>query len=147
VGKALMTVEGIARQLYPTLDVVEELRPYFADIVGYRYSPERITSDMLHIASRFANAASEFPGRADDILEDLRQGRMSLEVRQPSVGRSGERLGRRVYHGLLAGSLTLGGSHLLAHDHRLEGIGLLSLAALWVLAIALISAFERTPGT
>ncbi|MBN1240182.1 MAG: AarF/ABC1/UbiB kinase family protein, partial [Gammaproteobacteria bacterium] len=65
VAKAVMTVEGIARQIYPGLDVVEEMRPYFSEIAGYRYSPERLTSDALHIATRFANAASEFPARAE----------------------------------------------------------------------------------
>jgi ubiquinone biosynthesis protein len=144
VGKALMTVEGIARQLYPTLDVVEEMRPYLAEIVGSRYSPERITSDMLQIAARFANAASEFPGRADDILEDLRHGRMSIEVRQPNLTRAAERFGRRLFHGLLAGSLTLGGSVLLAHDHRLEGALMLGGAAAWVLFSGVVLALGRS---
>jgi ubiquinone biosynthesis protein len=141
VGKALMTVEGIARQLYPALDIVEEIRPYFADIVGYRYSPERLTSDLLHVASRFANAASEFPGRADDILEDLRHGRMSIDVRQPSLLHATERVGRRVFHGLFAGSLTLGGSLLLARDHRAEGAVMLGVACVWVLVSSVLLAF------
>jgi ubiquinone biosynthesis protein len=141
VGKALMTVEGIARQLYPALDIVEEIRPYFADIVGYRYSPERLTSDLLHVASRFANAASEFPGRADDILEDLRHGRMSIDVRQPSLLHATERMGRRLFHGLLAASLTVGGSVLLARDHRAEGALMLGAACVWVLVSSVLLAF------
>jgi ubiquinone biosynthesis protein len=145
VGKALMTVEGIARQLYPTLDVMEELRPYFAEIVGYRYSPERITSDLLHVAARFANAASEFPVRAEDILEDLRHGRMSIEVRQPSLMQASDRLARRIFHGLFAASLVVGGSLLLAHDHRLEGAVMLGVGATWVLAGTVLAAFGRTP--
>jgi ubiquinone biosynthesis protein len=143
VGKALMTVEGIARQIYPTLDIVAEIRPYLADIVGYRFSPERITSDLLHVAARFANAASDFPGRADDILEDLRQGRMSIVVRQPTLTRVGERLGRRVFNGLFVASLTLGGSVLLAHDHTAEGAVMLGAALLWVLLSSLWLVFGR----
>jgi ubiquinone biosynthesis protein len=146
VGKAMMTVEGIARQLYPGLDIVEEIRPYFADIVGYRYSPERITSDLLHVAARFANAASEFPGRADDILEDLRQGRMNVVVRQPTLAHVSERLGRRLFHGMFAASLTLGGSWLLAEDHKIEGAVLIGVALLWMLASSIALSFgRRTP--
>jgi ubiquinone biosynthesis protein len=143
VGKALMTVEGIARQLYPALDIVEEIRPHFADIVGYRYSPERLTSDLLHIATRFANAASEFPGRADDILEDLRHGRMRIDVRQPSLVDANDRLGRRVFHGLLAGSLTLGGSFLLAQGHRGEAGVMLGAAAVWVVVSSIFLGFGK----
>ena len=141
VGKALMTIEGIARQLYPALDVVEEIRPYFADIVGYRYSPERLTNDLLHIATRFANAASEFPGRADDILEDLRQGRLSIDVRQPSLQHATERMARRLFHALMSASLTLGGSILLAHDRRLEGAVMLGLACVWIVGATTLSLF------
>jgi ubiquinone biosynthesis protein len=145
VGKALMTVEGIARQIYPELDVVEEVRPYLTEIVGYRYSPERLTSDLLHIASRFANAASEFPGRADDILEDLRHGRMSVEVRQPTLSRAGERLGRRVVHGMFAASLVIGGSMLLARDRVAEGAIMLVCAALWLAISGVVVGFGRGP--
>jgi ubiquinone biosynthesis protein len=134
VGKALMTVEGIARQIYPSLDVVEEIRPYVTDIVGYRYSPERITGDLVHVATRFANAMSEFPARMDDILEDLRQGRMSLEVRQPTHSASNERLGRRVFSGLVVSALIVSGTQLIIHGRTLVGgslYGLATLIAFW----------------
>ena len=143
VGKALMTVEGIARQLYPTLDVVEEIRPYFADIVGYRYSPERLTSDLLNIATRFANAASEFPGRADDILEDLRQGRLSIDVRQPTLIETSERLGRRIANGMIAAALTIGGCIVLAANRPVEGSVILGFAFLWIVGSGLRALISR----
>jgi ubiquinone biosynthesis protein len=143
VGKAVMTVEGIARQIYPQLDVVEEMRPYFTEIVGHRYSPERLTTDMLHIATRFANAATEFPARADDILEDLRQGRMSVDVRQPSLMRATERLGRRIYSGLVVASLIVTGGLLLAHNHPGYGNALLAIAAAWILIVAVTLTLGR----
>jgi len=130
VGKAMMTVEGIARQIYPEIDLVREIRPYFAEIIGYRYSPERITSDLLHVAARFANAATEFPARADDILEDLRQGRMSAVVRQPSLARATDRLGRRIGHALFSSALVLGGSWLWSTAHPEEGMALIGLGIL-----------------
>jgi ubiquinone biosynthesis protein len=143
VGKAVMTVEGIARQIYPALDVVEEMRPYFTDIVGYRYSPERLTTDMLHIAARFANAATEFPARADDILEDLRQGRMSIDVRQTSLMRATERLGRRIFSGLVVASLIATGGLLLAHDHPGYGNALFAIAAVWTVVVGVTLALGR----
>jgi ubiquinone biosynthesis protein len=139
VGKAMMTVEGIARQIYPEIDLVREIRPYFAEIVGYRYSPERIASDLLHVAARFANAATEFPARADDILEDLRQGRMSAVVRQPTLARATDRLGRRIAHALLSAALVIGGCVLWSNAYPREGLALVGLAmALFVLSPLLV---------
>ncbi|HKU39611.1 MAG TPA: AarF/UbiB family protein [Polyangiales bacterium] len=144
VGKAVMTVEGIARQIYPALDVVEEMRPYFTEIIGYRYSPERLTSDLLHVATRFATAATEFPARAEDILEDLRHGRMSVEVRQTSLLRATERLGRRIFSGLVIASLVLGGSLLVTQGLTVYGGMLLGLAALWTLMLGASLAWTRS---
>ncbi|MEY4575444.1 MAG: hypothetical protein RL701_147 [Pseudomonadota bacterium] len=145
VGKAIMTVEGIARQIYPALDVVAEIRPYFAEIVGYRYSPERLASDLLHVVARFANAASDFPARADEILEDLRHGRISAVIRQPSLVHAAERLGRRIFHALFAASLVLGGSVLWALNHAREGSALLGLGLLWATASSILMRFGKQP--
>ena len=144
VGKAVMTVEGIARQIYPSLDVVEEMRPYFTEIVGYRYSPERLTTDMLHIATRFANAASEFPARAEDILEDLRHGRMSIEVRQSSLMRATERLGRRIFSGLVISSLVVTGGTLVGDGQTAYGSVLLGVGAAWTLVLGIAMTLSRS---
>lgn len=138
VGKAMMTVEGIARQIYPEIDLVREIRPYFAQIVGYRYSPERITSDLLHVAARFANAATDFPARADDILEDLRQGRMSAVVRQPNLARATDRLGRRIANALFSAALVLGGSWLWSSAQPEEGLILILLGCVWFIVSPLL---------
>jgi ubiquinone biosynthesis protein len=131
VGKALMTVEGIARQIYPGLDVAAEVRPYLTEVLGARYSPERITSDLLQLATRFGATAADLPGVAEDILDDLRQGRLTLEVRQPSLQHSQERLGRRIFTGLVLGSSVISSAILLGAGHTLVGWGLLIAAGGW----------------
>ena len=131
VGKALMTVEGIARQIYPGLNLAAEVRPYVAEIIGARYSPERITNDLLHLATRLGSTAADLPAVAEDILEDLRQGRLTLEVRQPSLQQSQERLGRRLFTGLLLGCTVISSAILLSFDRTLLGWSLLIGAACW----------------
>ncbi len=131
VGKSLMTIEGIARQIYPQLNVAAEVRPYVAGILGARYSPERITNDLLHLATRLGSTATELPGLADDILEDLRQGRLTLEVRQSSLMHAQERLGRRIFSGLVLAAALVAGAVLLAGEHVLLGWAMLGGAAAW----------------
>jgi ubiquinone biosynthesis protein len=126
-----MTVEGIGRQIYPGLDLVEEVKPYFSQLLGYRYSPERLTSDLLHMANRFSTAAGDFPSHAGEILEDIRMGRLKIEVRQPSVSHAAERLGRRVFAGAVVGAMLLSGAILLAANKTVVGAALLGTATLW----------------
>lgn len=131
VGKAIMTVEGIGRQIYPNLDLAEELKPHLAQIIGLRYSPERITNDLLHLATRLSTAASELPARAEDLLEDMRQGRVAIEVRQPTVTQAYERLGRRLFAGIGLGALVVSAALLFVHGRTLFALLTLATAAGW----------------
>lgn len=141
VGKALLAIDGMARQIYPSLNVTAEVKPYVADILGARYSPERMTQDLLHLASRMGSTASTLPALADDILEDLRHGRLTMEVRQPALQHAQDRLGRRIFNGLLLSAMVLSGSILITADHLLVGgamiVGAVGWASIHTIAMAL----------
>jgi ubiquinone biosynthesis protein len=129
VGKALMTVEGIGRQIYPDIDVLKEVEPFFVDMLTNRYTPERIGNDLILLATRLGTAARTLPLYSQEILEDIRKGRLSLEVREPSLSRATDRLGRRVFDGMVVGSLVVSAAVLFATEHRYGGTAMLALAA------------------
>ena len=141
--KSLITIEGIARRLYPDLDLAEELRPHMLDIVSQRYSPERLTSDFFHLANRASELAGAFPARAEDILEDLRQGRLRIETIQPNLQVGLERASRRLGSALLQASLILGGSQLLAHNQLWPGLALFAVALLTLTYTSLVMLLSR----
>lgn len=143
MGKALTTIEGIARQIYPDFNLVQELKPHMAEILGIRYSPERMTSDLFNLANRFATATSEFPTRAEDILEDLRQGRLRIETRQPSTLEGLDRASKRINGAAIEAALILGGSGLIAVGKTLLGATLFAGAAFLFSWTALTLAFSR----
>lgn len=123
MGKALMTVEGVGREIYPDLDVFAEVKPYFLRLIQQRYSPERITQDVIRGVVRLSNAAQEMPVQIQEILEDLRSGAFRVQVREPTVYDAADRLGRRIFSGLVVASTVLGGSLLLAvREHWIGGV-------------------------
>jgi len=114
VGKALMTVEGIGKEIHPELDVWTELRPYFLKLLRDRYSPERLGRDLLRNITKLGATAEKLPGQVGDILEDLRSGRLELKMRDPELALAGDRLGRRIHAAVTTGAMLLGGVGLLA---------------------------------
>ncbi|MBZ0231926.1 MAG: hypothetical protein K8M05_06205, partial [Deltaproteobacteria bacterium] len=105
VGKALMTVEGVGKQLDPDLDVWTELRPYFTRLVMERFGPRRIGRDLLRGFRSLTTGAVDLPGQVHDILDDLRSGKLEVKSRDPELALATERLGRRVFTAVLATAL------------------------------------------
>jgi ubiquinone biosynthesis protein len=134
VGKALMTVEGIGKQLDPDLDVFGETAPYFLDIMRKRYSPVRLGNELWRGVEQLSRAGYDMPMQAREVLEDLRLGRLAVRSEDPGLPPAADRLGRRLFSGLTTAALIVGGVFLL-HDERHDQLGtvLLVVAALvWV---------------
>lgn len=142
VGKALMTVEGIGKQLDPSLDIFEEARPHFLNILKKRYSPERVTMQLLRRIERLSDATANLPHQLSDVLEDLRLGRMRIMTESPQSRTTLDRLGRRVLTGCIFGSSTLAGAWLLSAEHTPVGAVLLGSALAWLVG-HVISDFYR----
>jgi len=113
VGKALMTVEGIGKELYPELDVYTELKPYFMQLLWRRYSPERLGKDLLRGLTQLGSNATNLPGQVDDILNDVRAGRLSVITKDERQTAASERMGRRLFAAITTAAALLSGTALL----------------------------------
>ncbi len=131
VGKALMTVEGIGKQIYPELDVFAEVKPYFLRLLWLRYSPEKLGHGLIRGMSKLGGAAADMPLQLGEILEDLRRGDLVLTVNDRGMPVALDRLGRRVFSGLVVSVCILAGSYLVAQNRTLLGATLLSVGTIW----------------
>ncbi|MGB5285212.1 MAG: AarF/UbiB family protein [Polyangiales bacterium] len=116
LGKSIMTVEGVGKEIYPELDLLEEVRPYFMALFQQRYSPERMTQDALRGLRRLGAATTEMPLQVEEILEDLRKGAFTVRTQQTQLESAADRLGRRAFSGLVVGSLIIAGAILLSQE-------------------------------
>jgi ubiquinone biosynthesis protein len=134
VGKAIMTIEGIGKEIDPELDVFEEARPYFMDLLRKRYAPERIAADVWRGLERLSGAAYELPQQVREVMDDLRLGRLTLQTRDPEGAKLVDRLGRRIFAGLIVSAFVVSGTWLVAKgpSHQLIGMGLLAFGVAWM---------------
>jgi len=122
VGKALMTVEGIGKQLDPNLDVFGEASPYFYELLKQRYSPERMGNELLRGAMQLSRAGYDMPMQLREVLDDLRLGRLALRTVDPDLPRVTDRLGRRLRMGLVVAALLVSGAIVMHGGHH-DGLG------------------------
>src|SRR5687768_10657138 len=126
-----MTVEGVGREIYPELDVFSEMKPYFTRLLWARYSPEKMASDLVRTLTRISGAATDIPLLSQEILDDLRKGRLEVRTRDPMLPASMDVLGRRAYSGIVVGSMLIGSSILLASQAYWLGALFFLGAASW----------------
>jgi ubiquinone biosynthesis protein len=131
--RALMTIEGVGKEIDPELDVLAVARPYLARLIWQRYNPVRVGEDLLKNAGRLAGLARELPGQLSEIIEDTRTGRLQVRTVDPETARAIERLGRRIRAGLICAAL-LGSAValLVARVQPTLAWSLLSGAGLWL---------------
>ena len=139
VGKSLMTIEGIGKQLDPNLDVFGEASPYFFELLKQRYSPQRIGNDLWRGVEQLSRAGYDMPMQAREVLEDLRLGRLAIRTPDPHLPLVADRLGRRLFVASIVATLILAGSFLISTaTHGTLGIVMLVFAGLtWLVHAAL----------
>lgn len=138
--KAVITMEGVGKQLRPDLDLLTAARPYAARLLAQRYQPQRLLENGYTAVRDLIEALGSAPELTRAILEDLRAGRSSINVESQQLERlraTYARSQQRNTVGLLAGVLALCGT--LALDYGAAtflGVPFLSLC-FFVLSAAL----------
>ena len=114
--KALITLEGVARQLYPDLDVLAEAEPYIHDIVARRYSFESIWRNLSeHLAALFT-ARGRFPKRLSRIVEQLEHGDLQIRFEHRNLQELQQTLENtfnRLTFGIIIAALLIGSSMII----------------------------------
>ena len=77
--KALVTVEGLGRLLYPDFDMVSEVRPYVSQLMFRRYDPRRRFRDILNVFDDFSNLVEELPQGVRDTLRKINAGELRVQ--------------------------------------------------------------------
>ena len=111
--KALVTVEGLGRTLYPEFDMVSEVRPYLRRIILRRYDPRRRFRDGLVLLEDLYRLAEEIPPGLIDILKKVRYGDLRVQFEHRNLERLiGEmnRSSNRIAAAMIIGALIVGSS-------------------------------------
>ncbi len=145
MGKALMTLDGLVKEIDPELDILTESKPHFLELLRRRYSPERMGIEAWRAVEKLSGAAYDVPQQTREILDDLRLGRLRITTLDPDMPHALDRLGRRIFSGLVVAAC-LGGGAWLAVSPPLfwVGVGVLVFGGLVLLAHLGLDIIRRT---
>ena len=144
VAKAMMTVEGIGKQIAPSLDLFGECRPLFFNLLKQRYSPERLGLQLLKRVERLGALTSNIPQQLQDILEDMRLGRLLVRTEDSGQQTATDRLGRRILAGLLVAASSIGATLLYVSGQNTMAWLLFGLGSSWLAGHVFSDFFRAT---
>ncbi len=139
--KALITAEGLAKQLLPEVDPLQEMIPYVERMAKELYSPERLQKELFFQLVSLRYTARRVPVVIGQVVSDLQEGKLRLRVaaeEAPGERRVIDRRVNRAVAAVLASGLVVGGA--LAQDAgaaRLLGLSP-AAAACYGLALVLV---------
>lgn len=78
--KALLAAQGLARQLVPEVDPLEEMLPYVQRMARELYSRERIQEELFYQLTSLRYTARRLPLVVGQAVTDLQEGRLRLKL-------------------------------------------------------------------
>lgn len=120
--RALVTLEGVGRQLDPEFNLAKHLAPYLEDVVRRRYDPERLMKKALEKARQFARMAHDLPLHLGAVADKLARDDLRIQLEHRGLDRlinELDRSGNRVVIAMVVSSLVVASALILrtAPDH------------------------------
>ncbi|MCA1848746.1 MAG: phosphotransferase, partial [Actinobacteria bacterium] len=117
--KALVTAEGIARSIDPTINVYELARPYARRLLAERYEPEALLEVTWERALEYARYAEDYPEQIRQLLAEVADGELEVQLRHGGLDEligEVDVLANRLVFAVVTGALLLGSCMLGAFD-------------------------------
>lgn len=139
--KALITLEGLGRQLDPEFQIVHHLTPFVKKVIVDRYLPRNLAKRGWRNLANLADMAAALPRDISRVLREARRGRLKIDLDLKRLDHFGHQLDHstnRLTLALITSSLIIGSSIVMTVK---GGPTLLGLPAFGFLGFFLASLF------
>ncbi len=119
--KTLITLEGVARQLYPELDVIDEAAPYIKRLSSKRFTPSAMFRGAAVLFYKLLTSKGHFPRHIGNIVRKIDEGTFRIQFALPDIKniiQTLEHVFNRLTFGIIIGSLIIGSSMIITTGVR-----------------------------
>ncbi|NNF98801.1 MAG: AarF/ABC1/UbiB kinase family protein [Desulfobacteraceae bacterium] len=149
--KALSTVEGVARQLYPEFDMISKAEPFIRRIKMARFSPKRVSGDLIRFFSHSMEFVQNFPKDLLEITRSMRDKKLSmiLELKDlDTMLATHDQISNRISFSIIIAALIIGSALIVISKtppllYGISLIGIIGFLAAAIMGIWLLVAILR----
>ena len=117
--KALGTIEGIALQLDPDFDMIEQATPFIKQIKIQRVTPQRLSDDIYTLTGEFIQFFKQFPTDMIEISRLIKEQKLSLRIDQKSletIQSSNNKIGNRISFSIIIAAIIIGSAIVIISE-------------------------------
>jgi len=119
LAKALVTLEGVARQLDPDFNLVGHLKPQVEQLVRARLSPGWISRDLLGIGRDYSSLARQLPQDLRELIHRINRNKFKIDLEHRGLERLITDLDKstnRISFSMIIAALVIGSSIIMQTD-------------------------------
>jgi len=126
LGKTIMLVEGIVRELDPEVDIMGIGRPYIAKLMLGQFSPKEWAKGVYSTFSDISEMARTMPFQINQIVSKLNRGTLKVDFEPLGLDRliyEVDRSSNRLTFGMIIAALIIGSSIMVWSDTGVKILG------------------------
>jgi len=111
LAKALVTIEGVGRELDPDFNAVEHAEPFAKKLIVARMSPLRLIGDFYHSATEASLLMRDLPSETRDIIALIKQGEAKVKFEHRGLDpmlKTFDQANNRMVFAIVLASLVIG---------------------------------------
>lgn len=119
LSRALIAMEGIGRQLDPSFNMVEHLRPFTEKIVKERYSPANISKELAKTVHSYQALSKSLPKDIKEFINRVNRNKFKIDLEHRGLERLITDLDKstnRVSFSMVIAALIIGSSLIMQTD-------------------------------
>lgn len=152
LGKALVTMEGIGRQLDPEFNMIAHLKPFVERMLRERMAPGNVTREAMRTGQSYFKLFRSLPGDIKEFINRINRNQFKISLEHKGLDKlisDLDRSSNRLSFSMLVGSIIIGSSLVILTDKgpQLFGfpiLGLLGYTIAGVLGLWLAIAILRS---
>ena len=150
--KALVTIEGIGRDLDPEFNMVEHARPFAEKLIKERVSPRNIIKNIAKTSQDVNELLRVLPGETLQIVRKLRKGTLEIDLKLrhlENLVAKLDRVSNRITFSIIIAAIIIGSSLIIQTDKGpmffgFPALGIIGYVVAGALGLWLIYAILRS---
>lgn len=116
LAKALVTIEGVGRQLDPDFDMISHLRPFMEKLLRERVTPASLSREMLRTTKAYGSLLKNLPRDLKEFINRINRNKFKIDLEHRGLEKlitDLDKSSNRISFSLLIAALIVGSSIIM----------------------------------